>query len=1122
MANIESIKDYYNQYDPTKGYARNLYIAGKVIQSNEMNEMESQLLNRIRNVGDTVLTNGDIIEGCQLVIGESSATVTAGKVYLDGDVRNIPPTTVDLTFRGQERIGVKLISEIVTPADDPEILDPATGHDNFGAEGAYRLKEYVRVTVNDDTANTVFILNDGIQEKVKIAEDVSQLDKINATLAKRTFDESGNYKVTGLELADKNMSDEDNIYISVEPGRAYVKGYEVVKDTAVNIPVPRPKTIRTAINEPKLYQSGTDKYVLNYNYISRIVRIVSIVSSTQMITRGSIAGGIDYLPLYPVVGITSIKQGSDIYVQGTDFRLTKDGVDWSLSGNEPNPGESYEVTWTYNKTMKKGIDYELEMDADDDRGYVKFLGKDVPVDGSTFLCDYEYRLCRVDVFSLDDSGKILRTEGQPDILRTLGTPSVSDDAVLVLGSVMVLPNTSKISVKNNNTKNISMLELYNVLERLTELEYNQAMTDLDQEAADGEPATQLKGVFTDGFIGLTKADVHHPDWSASIDLDNALLTVPYTPTISGLSVDQAMKPVAGQFSRLLTAPFSIQNVLSQTLATGIIRVNAYNAFPKNPVPKLSPESDNWVDEKTVTVQGETQVKTVTIRRWWYHLTASWAQEEKALMISYGFADGGQSLGWNSGSATTQKTVVSSILDNAILYMRQIPIDVSVSCMEPNVDNVEGKFDGRVVPLVPKSDRYKGTNPGTLKADVNGNTYGHFVIPEGTMCGTREFQVYAQTTPSLIGTAKFSAEGRQRVTTKTVFTQKVVINPTDPVAQSFQFPSDMYITGVGIFFKDKDQREPITVQLRNMVNGYPGTTVYAEKVLQGNEIRTGMIANQETVVTFDDPAYVSGGQQYCFTILSDSDIDSLWMAETTKQDVATGATVAKNPYLAGMMFSSSNAITWTAHQNADLKFNLYGAKFNGNGEVVFEEVNGIEADSILVMSEEAIPAGCSVDWQYSADKSGEWLPITTYSERALETQAEAVRLKTTLKSNGYTSPAIALDSLILASMTNSTQGVYVSKNVNVPEGFDTVKVVADIEMPAGSNVEVYYATDTNGNDWNALSTSDTLQLSQTVTQCTFEQALGATKNNYRVKVVLTTTDPLNPPKVRNLRSIMKTV
>ena len=1121
MPEIDSIKDYYNRYDPEKEYALLLMRAGKVLQSAEINEMQSMIKDGMKGIADTLLTNGDIIEGCQLVIVEGGATVTKGKVYLDGAVRKVEPTTVKLTSQGIERIGVKLVQEIVTSADDPEILDPATGYDNYGADGAYRLRETAKIVVDDDAAHTLFTLQDGIQEKIVIVEDGAQLDKVNATLAKRTFDESGNYKVTGLELADKQMSDDQNIYISVEPGKAYVRGWEVMKDTAVNVPIPRPSSLRAAVNEPKIYRADTDKYLLNNNFIKRIVKIVSTVSSTQTMTRGSIAGGIDYLPLYPVVQITSITQAGNTYVEGSDYQLSKDGVDWSLSGNEPNPGESYEVTWTYNKTMKQGTDYELEMDEADDRGYVKFLGVDTPVPGSTFLCDYEYRLCRVDVLSVDQNGKIIRTEGQPDILRTIGTPRVSGDAVLVLGSILLVPNSSTPSIVNNCTKNISMEALARVIERLNDLEYNQAMTDLDQEAAAGERATSLKGVFTDGFIGLTKADVYHKEWSAAIDLDNELCTVPYSTKIATLEVDQDARPNAGQFSRLLTAPYTLQRVLSQGLATGVMRVNAYNAFPKNPVPKLNPASDNWIDEKTITVQGQTQVKTVTLRRWWYHLNEAWAQDEKALWISYGFADGGASLGWNSGTASTTKTVVTSVLDSAILYMRERRVDVTAACFEPNADNIEAVFDGRPVPLTATDIRYTGTKSGTLKADVNGNTAGYFTIPSNVMCGTRELRIYSADTPTLVGTAKYSAEGRTRTTTKTVFVEKVTVNPVDPIAQSFQFAQDMMLTGVGLYFKDKDSREPITVQIRDMVNGYPGTTVYAEQVIAGTDVRPGSVANQETIVTFDDPAYLNANTQYCITVLSDSDLDSVWIAETTQKDITTGAAVAKNPYLSGVLFSSSNALTWTAHQNADLKFNLYAAKYTGNGEVVFRDVVDLDASSLLVMSEEAIPAGCAVEWEYACNNDNEWLPLSTHTERALTEKAESVHLKATLKPNGYTSPAVALDSLILVAIENNTQGIYVSKNVDLPDGFNTIKVVADMEMPVGTNIAVYYATDMSGTNWTGLTSTRTEQLSNTVTAYTFEKTLDAPATNYRIKMVLTTTDPLQIPKVRNLRNILKT-
>lgn len=1121
---IQSITGYYNLYDETKNYTELLFRAGKVLQSKEVNEMQSMIRQQIKNVGDTILTNGDIIEGCQLVIGENNqVTITKGRVYLDGNVHDVPDTTIEIEGVSTEVIGVKLVKTIVTPDEDHDLLDVATGYDNYNQDGAYRLKETVTITLNDSEASIMYTLVDGQQMSVNVAEDLTQLDKMNATLARRTFDESGNYKVSGLTLVDKNSCDDSYIYISLEPGKAYVKGYEVNKTTATTIALPRASVLRQIENEPKTFRTGTEKYAMNNNYINSINKIVSIVQAIQNITRGSIIGGIDYLPLSPVVEVLEVKQGSTVYVQGTDFQLVNDGIDWSIGSNAPNPGTTYEVKWTYNKTMTKNIDFTLEQNETNDIGYVKFLAAgDKPVNGSTFLINYDFALCRRDTISLDDRGNVILTQGQSDILRTVESPSTDSENVLVLGSTLLKPNSDEVVIINNNTKTIPMLDLYKMLERINALEYNQAITDLDNEAAEGENATELIGVFTDGFIGLTKADTFHSEWTASIDLDDESLTLPFQTTVANLTIDKKTSYNAGTFNRLLTAPYSEITLLNQPLATGNMRVNSYNAFPKRPSVKLSPSVDNWVDERTVTIQGNSTTRTVTLRRWWYHKNASWAQQEKALWQSYGLADGGASLGWNSATVTTNKSVINSIMDTAIMYMRENTVSVTVQNMPANANNIIATFDGKPITLVANENKYEGSAAGSLKADAQGNAYGHFKIPARTLCGTRELVVYCANTPSLTGNASYIANGRTRTTTKTVWTETVRLNPTDPLAQSFSFDTDQYLTGVGIYFKDKDTVEPITIEVRNMVNGYPGTTVYAEKVVQPSQIKVSANASVETVVKFDDPVYCNANEQYCYTVLSNSDVDSVWIAETTKLDITTRQQVSKNPYLNGTLFSSSNALTWTAHQNADMKFKIYGAKFQTTGQAVFNMVNGISIDRLMVMSEESIPSGCAISWQYAINGSQNWLPIETYDDRELEEVAESVRIKVVISANTHTSPAIALDSLILCGFANETQGVYISKNVAVADGFNKVKMVVDLDIPTGTNINVYFATDISGTTWQSLTNTATVQKSAKFKTYTFEKQLTAAAQNYRCKVLLTSTDQTKRPRAQNLRSILKTV
>lgn len=55
----------------------------------------------------------------------------------------------------------------------------------------------------------------------------------------------------------------------------------------------------------------------------------------------------DPIPDTSVLEIIQVKQGATIYVNGTDYRLHSGDVDWSLSGAEPAPGSSYEITYRY-------------------------------------------------------------------------------------------------------------------------------------------------------------------------------------------------------------------------------------------------------------------------------------------------------------------------------------------------------------------------------------------------------------------------------------------------------------------------------------------------------------------------------------------------------------------------------------------------------------------------------------------------------------------------------------------------------------------------------------------------------------------------------------------------------
>jgi hypothetical protein len=69
-----------------------------------------------------------------------------------------------------------------------------------------------------------------------------------------------------------------------------------------------------------------------------------------------------------------------------------------------------------------------------------------------------------------------------------------------------------------------------------------------------------------------------------------------------------------------------------------------------------------------------------------------------------------------------------------------------------------------------------------------------------------------------------------------------------------------------------------------------------------------------------------GQEYALVLLTDDADTLVKIAELGKYDAVNSRWVTSQPYQVGVLLSSSNASTWTPHQNFDLTFRLLAAKF----------------------------------------------------------------------------------------------------------------------------------------------------------------------------------------------------
>ena len=195
---------------------------------------------------------------------------------------------------------------------------------------------------------------------------------------------------------------------------------------------------------------------------------------------------------------------------------------------------------------------------------------------------------------------------------------------------------------------------------------------------------------------------------------------------------------------------------------------------------------------------------------------------------------------------------------------------------------------------------------------------------------------------------------------------------DPLAQSFlvQQKGGAFLTKIDVFFATKDMAVPVSLEIREMVNGYPGKTIlpFSKVTLKPESVNAPVAGedptaagytaivlpdgssyadyNTATTFTFETPVYVQDNSEYCFVLMSDSNNYKVWISNVGDTIPGTSRTISEQPY-AGVMFKSQNASTWTADQNQDIKFSIYRAKFDtsvvGNIEFVNDVVPYVEIE-----------------------------------------------------------------------------------------------------------------------------------------------------------------------------------
>jgi len=339
---------------------------------------------------------------------------------------------------------------------------------------------------------------------------------------------------------------------------------------------------------------------------------------------------------------------------------------------------------------------------------------------------------------------------------------------------------------------------------------------------------------------------------------------------------------------------------------------------------------------------------------------------------------------------------------------------------------------------------------------------------------------------------------------------------DPLAQSFTLAENRFITAVGLYFHTKDPSIPVTVQIRNVVNGYPGSTVLVSKTLRPTDVSVSTNGSVEIKATFDEPVLLYADTEYCIVIITTADQYRLFVARLAENDLISGVKVTRQPYTVGVLFSSSNASTWTAHQEMDLKFKLYGAVFSDEAILRFNSVPVDNVGMLLLAVGELIPQGCSILWQWSPDSS-QWYPLNDSNVTALSAIRTTVYVKAILMRGGKTSPVIHVKSATLVGLSYKAAGVYVTKQVSA-DNFSDILVYVDLNTPSGTTQTLQYSID-DGANWLNFESPTAKQVSAEYFQYRYTKHLASPATHVRIRLNATSNSRLVTPRARRLMLIL---
>lgn len=444
-----------------------------------------------------------------------------------------------------------------------------------------------------------------------------------------------------------------------------------------------------------------------------------------------------------------------------------------------------------------------------------------------------------------------------------------------------------------------------------------------------------------------------------------------------------------------TLPFALQPSLGQPLRTGSMLVNPYRAFDLMPAAvTLTPAIDQWASVQTNWLSPITQLVS-------------------------------------AGPSSVSENVVSSAQRPAE-NLRQIPVRFEARGFGPGEAITGLSFDGIDV------------SNGALAANAQGVVSGSFNIPAGIRSGAKRFSLRGA--GGVQGEATFTGSGFLRVETRQVVTT-VARARIDPLAQTFTPADFLQLAAVDLWFTARGTSR-VLVQIREVQLGVPTRTILGETQLSPVELQLGGAA---TRATFTRPVPLDAGTEYALVVLCDDATTALALAELGKFDPTAQAYYTSQGFNVGVLLSSANASTWTAHQDKDMAFRLHAARCSATQHLVDLGSCNVDAatDLLLLSLIETPQAAARVDYTLALPDGSH---VTVADGQPLRLPAPltgAVGITARLAGAERCSPVLHPGIQLVAAKVGAN-GDYISRAINAGNN-SRVRVIFDALMPGGSSV-----------------------------------------------------------------------